>query len=177
MADDQPTVERWLPIPGYEGHYEVSDHGRVRSLDRVTPGKDGANRPFRGRLLKPRPQRFGHLKVVLYSGKGQKRQRYVHQLVLEAFVGKRPDGAITCHNNGDPSDNRVENLRWGTHSENTTDRISHGTDPNLRKTHCPQGHEYVQENIVYGSHGERTCRTCRNARSRIAMRRKRALVK
>lgn len=177
MAVHQPICERWVPVVGHEGSYEVSDHGRVRSLDRVTKGKDGAIRPFRGKLLKQRPQRWGHLKVVLYQGNGQKRQRYVHQLVLEAFVGTRPAGAITCHNNGDPSDNRVENLRWDTHSGNTVDRVRHGTDPNLRKTHCPQGHVYGGDNLMHGSHGERVCRTCRNTRNRLLMRRRRALMK
>ena len=168
------TTETWKPIPGYEGLYEVSDHGRVRSVPRKTIGKDGAVRPFKGKILKFRIQRSGHYKVVLYSGNAQKKSKYVHQLVLEAFVGERPSGMIGCHNDGDPTNNRVENLRWDTYSGNTYDRVRHGKDPNRRKTHCPHGHEYTPANTVYGGHGERNCRTCRNDRARKYQRLKRA---
>jgi hypothetical protein len=61
----------------------------------------------------------------VFLGKGNHRK--VHHLVLEAFIGPRPDGFEACHGNGDPTDNRVENLRWGTHEENHDDRAMHGT--------------------------------------------------
>lgn len=58
---------------------------------------------------------------------GNKEMRLVHRLVLESFVGPCPDGMQACHNNGDPKDNRAENLRWDTPSNNQADRHSHGT--------------------------------------------------
>lgn len=119
--------EVWKPVPGYEGLYEVSDQGRVRSLDRYVqcsgPVK-GAYVSFKkGRLLRPGPSNYGHLSVVL--GRGQ--TRMVHDLVLRAFVGCPPAKHECCHGNGDPSDNRLENLRWGTRSENILDAVKHGT--------------------------------------------------
>ena len=152
--------ETWKPIPGYEDLYEVSNYGQVRSLPRRTLGKDGAVRPFPGKILKPRIQRSGHHKVVLYRGNGKSQARYVHQLVLEAFVGPRPQGMVTCHNDGIPDNNFVGNLRWDSQSSNTVDRVKHGRDPNLAKTHCPNGHLYDEENTAYGGHGERICKEC-----------------
>ena len=104
--------EVWKPIPGYEGWYEVSDQGHVRTFRR------GAN----GRLLKPGRMPQGHLSVALGRGNSQ----CVHKLVLLAFVGPAPDKHECCHNNGDPADNRLENLRWGTRSENIKDAYAHG---------------------------------------------------
>lgn len=110
-------MEIWKDIPGYEGRYQVSDEGRVRSLPHrvrlVVRGKE-TTRLFPGRLLRPGPQQSGHLSVAI--GKGNSRQ--VHQLVLEAFVGPRPAGCEVLHLNHNPADNRLENLRYGTRSEN-----------------------------------------------------------
>lgn len=173
-TDDHITEEEWRAIPGYEGLYQISNFGTVRSMPRMTTGKDGAVRPFPGKVLKFRQQRYGHMKVVLYSGHGKKTSRYVHQLVLEAFVGARPEGMMACHNDGNPTNNHVSNLRWASQSENTLDRIRHGNDPNLRKTHCPQGHEYTDENTVIGGHGERNCRACLNHRAKESYRKRAA---
>ena len=106
-------VEIWKAIPGYEGLYEVSDQGNVRTFRR------GAN----GRLLKPGRMPQGHLSVALGRGNSQ----CVHKLVLLAFVGPAPDRHECCHNNGNPADNRLENLRWGTRSDNIRDAVRHGT--------------------------------------------------
>jgi hypothetical protein len=67
-----------------------------------------------------------YLRAALYRN-GRQYKFLVHRLVLEAFVGPCPPGMECCHNNGDPSDNRLENLRWDTHSGNTMDSLSHGT--------------------------------------------------
>jgi hypothetical protein len=64
---------------------------------------------------------------MLRSADGQRRKRYVHRLVLEAFVGPCPPGMIACHNNGVPTDNRARNLRWDTPAGNAQDSIGHGT--------------------------------------------------
>lgn len=110
-------VEVWKDIPGQEGRYQVSDQGRVRSLPHyvrlVAHGKE-TKRLSPGRVLRPGPMKSGHLSVAI--GKGNSRQ--VHQLVLEAFVGPRPTGCEVLHLNHHPADNRLENLRYGTRSEN-----------------------------------------------------------
>ena len=113
-------AENWKAIPDYEGWYEVSDYGRVRSVERTT--RHGHKR--KQRVLKATPQGGKYLKVDL-SRDNRQRTRLVHQLVLEAFVGPR-DGKQACHNNGIRTDNRLENLRWGTISENALDRSKHG---------------------------------------------------
>jgi hypothetical protein len=111
------VTERWLPVVGAEGRYEVSDLGNVRSVDHrvrlVCHGVE-TTRQVHGRKLRPAPSRSGHLSAVI--GKGN--TRLVHQLVLEAFVGPRPVGFETLHLNHQPADNRLENLVWGPRSEN-----------------------------------------------------------
>ena len=119
--------EVWKAIPGYEGSYEVSDQGRVRSLDRVVacsgPVKGSYTSTKKGRILLPGPSNYGHLSVVL----GRRNTRMVHDLVLRAFVGAPPKSHECLHANGVPSDNRLCNLRWGTRSENIRDSVRHGT--------------------------------------------------
>lgn len=147
MAVDDTTPE-WREVPGFPG-YEVSDQGQVRSFRRyVVP-----------RLLKPGETIWGHLLVVLQRDGGH--TRHIHRLVLESFVGLRPPGMETRHLDGNPKNNRLTNLRWGTRSENSLDRVRHGVDWQSRKTHCPQGHPYDEVN-TFASKGrrERRCRAC-----------------
>lgn len=118
--------ERWRPVPGYEGSYEVSDAGRVRSLDRVVMRSDGRRRRFEGRLLSPGVLRSGHLVVGLHR-RGAQETMCVHRLVLLAFVGPPAPGRIACHNDGDASNNALSNLRWDTHKNNTADMRRHDT--------------------------------------------------
>jgi hypothetical protein len=76
--------------------------------------------------LKPVRNRWGYLSVNLHRG-GEKTRRYIHHLVLEAFVGPRTPGTVCCHRDGDPASNRLENLRWDTHRSNMDDMLRHGT--------------------------------------------------
>jgi hypothetical protein len=111
------VTEVWKDIPGYEGRYQVSDLGRVRSLDhRVRLVSQGVEttRLSPGKILRPGPSPTGHLSVSL--GKGN--SKGVHTLVLLAFVGPRPEGQESLHLNHTPADNRLVNLRYGTRSEN-----------------------------------------------------------
>lgn len=167
----QPTNETWRPVPGFEGTHEVSDHGRVRSLDRTTLRKDGTRTALRGRVLCQTVDRNGHLYVDLH--REQKRQRhYVHRLVLHVFVGGPPVGYEGCHNDGNPANNHLSNLRWDTRSENVLDMVRHGTHNNASKTHCPQGHEYTPQNTNMVNGGKsRQCRTCNRAKGREFYRR------
>lgn len=116
-------MEEWRSIPGYSG-YEVSDFGRVRSLDRIIDSAgDDRREPYRrwypGRLLSVRPDSQGYLRC---SHVGR-----VHVLIMLAFVGMPPEGMEVCHINGDQTDNRLENLRYGTRANNMEDAIVHGT--------------------------------------------------
>ena len=114
------TYETWRPVPGFPG-YEVSDTGRVKSL----PRKNLAGAMRRGRVLKPdTPSGYS---LVRLARDGVKHARLVHRLVLEAFVGKCPEGFQTRHLNGVRGDNRLSNLRWGTIYENRADQKKHGT--------------------------------------------------
>lgn len=115
--------ERWLPVVGFEGCYEVSDHGRVRSI------RKGNNRMKRlqGKLLKGTVARIGYRYVSLYAGgKRIRKGRPVHRLVLEAFVGPPPPGHECLHADGNYLHNHLGNLRWGTRSENIQDALRHG---------------------------------------------------
>jgi hypothetical protein len=94
--------------------------------------------------------------VTLGGGKSAR----VHNLVLEAFCGPRPEGYVACHNNGDPHDNRVENLRWDTYSSNNRDLVKHNTHWQSKKTHCKHGHEFTPENTIARPGGGRKCHAC-----------------
>lgn len=119
-------TESWLPVIRYEGLYEASDQGRVRSVDRRVRysrwGEEGT-KLLRGKLLKPEPGNTdGRYLYVSLSKEGATCLRSVHSLVLEAFVGPRPLGMLGCHANDNGHDNYLENLRWGTHGDNLRDR-------------------------------------------------------
>lgn len=120
--------EIWKDIPGFEGRYQVSDQGRVKSLRhpvQISPGKDGRKgyvKYVSERILSPgtggNPGAGKHASVS-FSLKG--RTYSVHQLVMLAFVGPRPEGMEVCHSNGNGLDNRLENLRYDTRVENCRD--------------------------------------------------------
>lgn len=149
------TAEDWRPALGFPGYF-VSSLGRVRSHRRC---QDPAGRILRGWLDKD-----GRRKVFVYDESGRV-ERFVHVLVAEAFHGPRPEGMDTRHLNGDKTDNRPENLRFGSRSENELDKVRHGTHQNARKTHCPQSHPYDADNTRITPRGERDCRTCRRERN------------
>ncbi|MCG7596363.1 NUMOD4 motif-containing HNH endonuclease [Mycobacterium sp. PSTR-4-N] len=164
-------TEIWAPIAGFVGSYEVSTIGRVRSLDRVIRDSAGRNCFRKGRVLKPsRAGAPGKDYPSVALGKGN--HRTIHRLVLETFVGPCPDGTEACHNNGDRFDNRLDNLRWDTPSNNNRDKRSHGTDHMAQRTHCNRGHAFTPENTVLREGGGRRCRTCRNDDARDKVRRK-----
>lgn len=120
-------TEIWVPVAGHEGEYEVSNLGRVRSLDRqvwmaASSRCESHWHSCRGRVLRPgRMNKFGHLSVAL--GKGN--SRCVHALVA-AFHGPRPEAMDVCHRDGDATNNAADNLYYGTRSDNNRDMVFHG---------------------------------------------------
>lgn len=179
--------ERWLPIPGWEDLYEVSDLGSVRSLDRIVYGPNGttrtfANRVFKGRKLNPTIDPLGYPYVMLSeSSRGRDTQEGrkrvgVHTLVMLAFVGPRPDGMWIRHLDGNSSDPRLSNLSYGTPADNNDDTLRHGTHFGANKTHCANGHPLFGENLYTwtgrirtrggGVRTWRACRICRSAADR-----------
>ena len=124
--------EIWRDIPGYEGAYQASSLGRIRSLPRVIPVYDGVRqityaRPCPGKILRQAVcDKAGHVSV--HPGK-YCRGIPVHQLVMLAFHGPPPAGMEVMHLNGNPVDNRPENLQYGTHSQNMTDMYRLGKGP------------------------------------------------
>lgn len=160
--------ESWKPIPGWEELYDVSDLGNVRSVARVIARSNGWPLPVRERLLAQHSTRYGHRHVKLYrDGKGT--AYGVHRLVMAAFDGPCPDGMQVCHNNGDASDNRLSNLRYGTPTENSRDMIRHGTHYWTNKTYCPRGHLLESPNLVpcMLKRGRRSCLACSRALSHV----------
>jgi hypothetical protein len=115
MSESHP--EEWRPIPGYDGGYEVSSDGQVRS---TTRGR------YPGRVLRPHNDGKGYMRVNLSIG-GARSQVAVHTLVLFAFHGPRPSGGTASHLNGDPTDNRAANLLWESWSANHARKREHGT--------------------------------------------------
>jgi len=124
-------MERWKPVVGYEGLYEVSDQGRVRSLDRWydRPASRRKPKPWRrcypGQMISLTPNGAGYPRVNLHRNR-KREEKLVHWLVLEAFVGPCPDGEEGLHGNDIKTDNRLSNLRWGTRSDNVKDAIKNG---------------------------------------------------
>lgn len=118
-------TETWKPVIGYEGYYEVSDFGRVRSMNRWVKHQHGGDRKLKGKIMAGGSQLSGHRCVVLCRENQPHTQR-IHRLVLEAFAGPAPSGMCARHLDGNPKNNRIDNLTWGTMLENSADRIRHG---------------------------------------------------
>lgn len=112
--------EVWVRVPGYAGSYEVSNAGRVRSVDRKCPTKSGAMQTRKGRILKQQVNRYGYLYVTLCDGT-KHRNTSVHRIVMSAFKGDSP--LTVNHINEDKRDNRLENLEYMTAEEN----LAYGT--------------------------------------------------
>ena len=114
------STERWLPIEGWEG-YEVSDRGRVRTWRKWCRFGGMMDQP---RVMKLRKTKLGYYMVML-TNKPRRKNAGVHRLVLDAFVGPCP-GKVCRHLDGNPSNNHISNLAWGTPKQNSEDMVHHG---------------------------------------------------
>lgn len=113
------TTEEWREIPGYEGFYEISTEGQIRSMDRevMQKGRWGTSlRKAAGMILKPLALNTGYMQVTLWK-QGAKCKASVHRLVLLAFVG--PSELPTNHKDGVKANNQLANLEYCTYAENT----------------------------------------------------------
>jgi hypothetical protein len=148
--------ERWLPVPGYEENYGVSDMGRVLSRRRT-----GA----KGGLVKQSYASTGGYCLVGLSRQAKRKVAKVHHIVAAAFIGPRPDGMLVLHRDDDPKNPRLDNLRYGTHADNAHDRVANGIGASAN-THCKYGHEYTEANTYRDPDTNwRSCVECRRQKS------------
>lgn len=112
-------VERWLPVVGYEGLYEISDSGRVKSLHDTKGYKPG-------RIIASRINTFGYRQIML-SKNGKTKQNSVHRLVASAFIINPLNKPQVNHIDSDKSNNNLSNLEWATRKEN----VIHAIENNL----------------------------------------------
>lgn len=115
--------EFWKEIPGWEGYYEVSSLGRIRSIQRGSPLR---KRLYGGGLVNLFEATDGYL-VANLTVHGKRTQMKAHRAVLLAFVGHPHASQEGCHNDGNIHNNSLQNLRWDTRKNNALDSIIHGT--------------------------------------------------
>lgn len=167
------TPEEWRPVSGYEGYYEVSSSGRVRSVARTVSQKGGTWR-YKSYTLRQDISASGYPRVTLSRG-NKPRTYQVHRLVAEAFIQNPENFPMVLHWNDVKTDNRHSNLRWGTNRDNQLDSVRNETNPRTRRTHCLAGHPYDSENTYRGTSGigARKCRRCHAEKERERRKRRR----
>lgn len=166
-VSDTEHLEEWRQIPRFEGYYEVSTLGRVRSVTRTFTCRDGRVKTYRGRVLKPQfRSNTGYLMVAL-SKDGVVEDWYIHRLVLTTFRGDPQPGEEGCHGNDIRTDNRLENLRWDTHHANVHDAISRNRmrNHNVERTHCRRGHPFDEASFDRWD-SRRSCKVCKRMKER-----------
>jgi len=115
----------WVPVPGWESFYEVSDAGFVRSIGRFVNARGGKKAFRKGRVLSFVEKENGYLCITLCHEK-RRPQISIHRLVARAFLGECPLGLHVLHNDGNKKNNCVDNLRYGTAADNHADTERHG---------------------------------------------------
>lgn len=128
-------MELWKDIQGFEGLYQVSNMGNVRSFDRVIEVERNGitmKQHRKGKVLRQLPRKHGYLAVFLYKSDGKRTHESVHRLVASAFCERKKEATEVNHKNEIKTDNRAENLEWITHKENT----NYGTAKERRNQTC-----------------------------------------
>ena len=118
VTEETNMTEVWKGIKGYEGLYQVSNMGRVKSLDRTAIDKAGRKRHYKGRILKPVISSDGYLRVFLCNGRGKQKDCFVHRLVCEAFHKNPKNKPCVNHIDENKTNNTASNLEWCTVKEN-----------------------------------------------------------
>lgn len=145
---------KWADLPEPWDRFQVSTDAQVRARQR-----DG-----NWRILVHNYDASGHHWVQLVTGPGRRKSAFVARLMAGAFIPG--SGACVRHLDGNPHNNTLENLAWGSHSDNSMDTVRHGRNPSQNRTHCPQGHPYDGENTLR-YRGFRYCRACVKANSAV----------
>ena len=114
----QVGEEVWLPVIGYDGLYEVSSWGKVKSLRRKTLGIWGGGKMSNGKLLKQTISKFGYIRITL-SKNGKPIQFSVHRIVAKAFIENPKELPCINHKDSNRTNNHIENLEWVTYKENS----------------------------------------------------------
>jgi hypothetical protein len=158
-------MTEWRDVPGYEGWYQASDDGQVRSVDRAMVYSNGQKVSLRGKVL--RLQLHNGRPQITLARNRTRAVRQISHLVMEAFVGPRPAGLYVLHWDDDPTNNHLSNLRYGNQSENKRDAVRNGIHHKARMTSCAQGHEYTDDNTYWINRKDkppiRRCRICAKA--------------
>ena len=148
--------EVWVDIKGYEGLYQISNLGRVRSLDRKVKRKNNSTHILKGKINKNTKSKKGYLFTRLRDTDGNIKTMFIHRLVAIAFIPNPDNLPEVDHINTIRDDNRVENLRWVSKKENMNnpltketlrERYKRGDNPNSKKMMCifPNGDEIIFE--------------------------------
>ena len=118
-------MEEWKDIPGYEGYYQVSNKGRLRSLKRVVKKSDGKTQTVPERYMKPKPDKKGY-SIVGVSKNANKKYLKLHRVVAQSFIPNTHNKPQVNHLDGNKQNNKVENLEWSTQKENNIHALREG---------------------------------------------------
>lgn len=144
------NVEVWKDIKGFEGIYQVSNLGNVRSLDRrVVNHKGGTTRIVRGMAMKPWDNGNGYL-IVALNDKRKRKNCYVHRLVAEAFIDNPKNKKYINHKDYNTKNNSEINLEWCTQKENIAHSSAHMRKPRTKCKASNTGEKYVSRRIEHG---------------------------
>jgi hypothetical protein len=116
---------KWVPIKGYEGLYEISESGVVKSLPRIKKDSFGGEYTTKPRILKVSITKKGYVRVKLTDSNGCSKEYFLHRLVIQAFKETIPDSVVN-HLDGNKQNNHFSNLEWVTHQENIKHAVKKG---------------------------------------------------
>ena len=134
MSNLDSKGEVWKDIPNFQGAYQASSSGKIRSLDRYVGHNYGGMRMLTGRALSLSTLPGGY-KIVSLRANGTTHRCRVSRLVLSAFCGLPSEGMAACHNDNNPSNNSASNLRWDTYAGNERDKVLAGTSNAGERNH------------------------------------------